>query len=177
MHTGATTNAPLKGGKFTNFEGGLSIPFAARWDGVIPEGGRCEQPVSLMDVFATAAAAASVPLPADREYDGVDLLPFLLGAEPGAPPHRALFWRSLYNKAVRRGEWKLIVDERSGRILLYNLEQDRRESTNLAPRYPEIVEQLLHELRSWEKTLRDPSWPRVMDVEFVIDGETYRFAI
>jgi arylsulfatase A-like enzyme len=176
VHTGATTNAPLKGGKFTNFEGGLSIPFMARWEGMISEGGRCEQPVSLMDVFATAAAAASAPLPVDRRYDGVDLLPFLLGEEP-RPPHRVLFWRSLYNKAVRKDEWKLIVDERSGRILLFNLDRDRRESMNLASRYPEIVEQLLDELQDWERTLRRPSWPRVMDVEFVIDGQTYRFAI
>jgi arylsulfatase A-like enzyme len=129
-----------------------------------------------MDVFATAAAAASAPMPADREYDSVDLLPFLLGEDTG-PPHRALFWRSLYNKAVRKDEWKLIVDDRSGRILLYNLERDRRESMNLAPRHPELVEQLLDDLQDWEKTLRRPSWPRVMDVEFVIDGEVYRFAI
>jgi arylsulfatase A-like enzyme len=176
MHTGATDNAPLKGGKFTNFEGGLNIPFMLRWEGVLPHGFSCSDPVSLMDVFATAAAAASVPLPGDRACDGVDLRPFLLGETEGAP-HRALFWRSLYNKAVRKGDWKLILNERSGEILLYDLEHDRGEKANLAPAYPQVVEELLEELREWEQPLKPPSWPRVMDVEFVIDGRTYRFAI
>ncbi len=176
LHTGATDNAPLKGGKFTNFEGGLNIPFMLRWKGMLPEGGRFSQPVSLMDVFSTAAAASSVPLPADRRYDGVDLLPYLVG-ETAGPPHRVLFWRSLYNKAVRRGEWKLILDARSGRTLLYNLNHDRGEKVNLAPRYPQIVGELLDELERWEEQLQSPSWPRVMDVEFIIDGKAYRFAI
>ena len=48
---------------------------------------------------------------------------------------------------------------------------------NLAPRYPEIVRELLEELREWEQSLKPPSWPRVMDVEFIIDGRAYRFAI
>jgi len=176
MHTGATDNAPLKGGKFTNFEGGLNVPYMMRWDGVFPPGRRYSDPVSLMDVFTTAAAAASVPLPGDRSYDGVDLRPYLLGKTEGAP-HPTLFWRSLYNKAVRKGQWKLIVNERSTEILLYNLQYDRREKVNLAPQYPEIVEELLEELREWERPLKPPSWPRVMDVEFIIDGRAYRFAI
>jgi arylsulfatase A-like enzyme len=176
LHTGATENAPLKGGKFTNFEGGLNIPFMLQWEGVIAPGTGYTQPVSLMDVFVTAAAASGTALPADREFDGVDLIPYLLEAEHD-PPHRALFWRAAYNKAVRRDYWKLIVNERSGQILLYNLLHDRREKVNLAPRYPEVVRDLLDELRVWERTLHPPSWPRVMDVEFLIDGLRYRFAI
>jgi arylsulfatase A-like enzyme len=176
LHTGATDNAPLKGGKFTNFEGGLNIPFMLRWDDTLPQGLRFSAPVSLMDVFTTAAAAASVPLPGDRTYDGVDLKPYLL-RETGGTPHSALFWRSLYNKAVRKGDWKLILDERSGQILLYDLRHDRGEKVNLAPRYPEIVRELMEELREWEQPLKPPSWPRVMDVEFIIDGRAYRFAI
>jgi len=129
-----------------------------------------------MDVFATAAAAGSIPLPVDRRYDGVDLLPVLLD-EAAEASHRALFWRSLYNKAVRRDGWKLILNERIGQILLYNLDHDRREKVNLAPRYPEIVKELLDELKRWEEALQPPSWPRVMDVEFIIDGTAYHFAI
>ena len=176
MHTGATDNAPLKGGKFTNFEGGLNIPFMLRWQGVVPQGMHYTDPVSLMDVFATAAAAAHAPQPADRPLDSVDLLPHLTAELPD-PPHRALFWRSLYNKAVRRGSWKIILNERSGRILLYDLENDPTESEDLSTRRPEIADQLLEELRAWESTLQPPAWPRVMDVEFLIDGERFRFAI
>jgi arylsulfatase A-like enzyme len=176
MHTGATDNAPLKGGKFTNFEGGLNIPFMLRWDGRLPQGRLFEQPVSLLDVFATAAVVAGAPLPTDREIDGVDLLTCLEDGDDKPVP-RTLFWRSLYNKAMRRGKWKLIINDQSGQILLYDLHRDKEESSNLAPLFPEVVEELLNELENWERSLQPPSWPRVMDVEFDIDGVTYRYAI
>ncbi len=176
VHTGATDSAPLKGGKFTNFEGGLNVPFMIRWDGIVSPGGSCHDPVSLMDVFATAAAAAGISLPADRQFDGIDLLPFVRTGIDNAP-HRTLYWRSLYNKAVRMGPWKLIVNERQDRVLLYNLLADREEKVNLAARYPEVVKELLEELKNWESELKVPLWPRVMDVEFVFDGLRFRFAI
>ncbi|HRI53373.1 MAG TPA: sulfatase-like hydrolase/transferase, partial [Pseudomonadota bacterium] len=81
-YTRATDNAPLRGGKFTNFEGGINIPFLLKWKGHIPEGVVFNPPVSALDVFATAAAVAGSPLPTDRAYDGVDLLPHLGQAAP-----------------------------------------------------------------------------------------------
>src|SRR3989442_14873327 len=91
-YTGATDNAPLRGGKFTNFEGGINVPFLVRWRGTIRAGAPCTAPVSALDVFATAAAAAGADLPNDRPYDGVSLLPYLTGRSVGAP-HDALYWR------------------------------------------------------------------------------------
>lgn len=175
-YTGATDNAPLKGGKFTNFEGGINIPFMMRWKGVIPSGTVFNTPVSLLDVFTTAAAAAEAPLPTDRPYDGVDLIPFCTGEKTG-PPHPALYWRAAYNKAVRSGTWKLIIDEQADRTILYDIESDKTEQHNLAEQYPSVVEELKSRLSTWERPLPGPLWPRVMDYRFEIDGQEFLFAL
>ena len=155
-------NAPLRGGKFTNFEGGINIPFLLKWKGHIPEGVVFNPPVSALDVFATAAAVAGSPLPTDRTYDGVDLLPHLGQAAP-AEVHPALYWRSMYTKAVRQGRYKLIRDEKAARTVLFDLAADKSETTDLAARSPAVVEELLGKLSRWEADLRSPLWPQVMD--------------
>ena len=175
-YTGATENAPLKGGKFSNFEGGINVPAMARRPGSIPAGEVFDHPVSLLDFFMTAARTAGAPLPEDRVYDGIYLIPYLTGKEAG-PPHEALYWRAAYNKAVRAGRWKLIIDEKAGRTLLYDMENDKIERRNLAAEHPEIVADLRGKLAVWEKGLMEPLWPRVMDFRFVIDGEIYDFAL
>ncbi len=175
-YTGATENEPLKGGKFTNFEGGLSVPYMIRWKGVLPEGELYEHPVSLLDFFATSAELAGVQLPDDREYDGVNLVPYVTG-EKDEKPHGALFWRAGFNKAVRKGPWKLIIDEQADRTLLYDLEADRVEQNNVAEDHPDVVRELKKALREWEKGLTGPLWPRVMDYRFTIDGEEFMFAL
>jgi arylsulfatase A-like enzyme len=175
-YTGATDNAPLKGGKFTNFEGGINIPFIIKWKDVLEPGGVFENPVSLVDVFATAASAAEIAPPEERIYDGVDLIPYCTGEKTG-PPHQALYWRAAYNKAIRMGEWKLIIDEKAGRTLLYNMETDKREHRNVAEQHPEVVEKLLTNLAVWERGLTEPLWPRVMDYRFEVDGKEFMFAL
>ena len=175
-YTGATENAPLKGGKFSNFEGGINVPVMARWPGVLPAGEVFTHPVSLLDFFMTAAGTAGAPLPEDRVYDGVDLIPYLTGRRDG-PPHEALYWRAAYNKAVRSGRWKLIIDEKAGRTLLYDMETDKTERRSLAAGRPDIVAGLKDMLAEWETGLMEPLWPRVMDFRFVIDGEIYDFAL
>ncbi|MFP4563359.1 MAG: sulfatase-like hydrolase/transferase [Spirochaetia bacterium] len=175
-YTGATENAPLKGGKFSNFEGGINVPAMARRPGSLPAGEVFDHPVSLLDFFMTAAGTAGVALPEDRVYDGVDLIPYLTGKESG-PPHEALYWRAAYNKAVRAGQWKLIIDEKADRTLLYDMATDKIERRNLAAERTEIVAELREKLAAWEKELIEPLWPRVMDFRFIIDGEIYDFAL
>ena len=97
-----------------------------KWKGKLPEGKHFHEPISLMDFFVTSAEISGTPLPADREYDGVNLLPFITG-EKGGVPHKVMYWRSGYNKAIRKGEWKLIMNERDGSTILYNLKDDKVE--------------------------------------------------
>src|SRR5437764_1260013 len=166
----------LRGGKFTNFEGGINVPFLVRWRGMVPAGAPCTHPVSALDVFATAVDAAGAELPSDRPYDGVSLLPYLTGRTT-APPHEALFWRAEYHKAIRKGDWKLVKDEMSGRTVLYDLATDEGERRNLAPAQPEVLRALEQALPRWANEQVSPLWPRVMDFRFVDGEEVYFFPL
>ena len=173
-YTMATGNDPLRGGKMSHFEGGISIPLMMRWPGVI-EGGRTDdRPVILLDLFSTILASADVPLPTDRPMDGINLMDSAVMEET---PIRPLYWRSEYNHIIHYGDWKLMMNGKDGRVWLYNLKVDREENRNLALDEPEIVEQLKSMFLDWNDGMADPAWPRVMDYLYDEDGEGYWFAI
>lgn len=174
-YTGATDNGDLKGGKMTNFEGGLNVPFIMKWKGNLTPGAEYHQPVSLMDIFTTAFASCHILLPSDIPIDGVNLMPFLSG-EREEVPHEYLFWKTDFNKSVRSGKWKLIVDAREDQMALYDLEADKPESRDLLASHPEVVERLLDKLDEWESGLKPPLWPGVMEYEEEFDGVKKRFA-
>lgn len=174
VYTEATDNAPLAGGKFTLFEGGINIPFFFRWKGkVAPE--RVDKMAALPDIFSTALAASGVPLPGDRVYDGVNLLTHL---GPGAkPPHEVLFWRSLEQRAVRHENWKLFVDRMGGRKRLYDLAIDKNERHDQSASHPEKVAELETLLANWERGLMAPLWPHVMDYRIRVGNESFLFSL
>ncbi len=108
--TGVThsDNAPLRGAKGQVFEGGVRVPFLVSWPGRLAQGKDYNVPVSSLDVFATAVALAGAKVPESHHLDGVNILPFLEGENPGAP-HEHLFWRTSHGSwAVREGDWKLL---------------------------------------------------------------------
>lgn len=167
-YTGATDNAPLKGGKFNYFEGGINVPIMAQWPRVIEPGTRFGQPVSLMDLFTTSLAAAHLPVPDDRPIDGVDLLPHVMGRN-AEPPHHALFWQAGHARAVRMGDWKLIVHEKPPAQFLYDLRADKFEHTNRQAAQPQRAQHLSGEIGAWGSGMPAPLWPRVMDYRFHFD--------
>ena len=152
----ASDNTPLRGFKGQVYEGGVRVPFVVSWPGRLPAGKDYAQPVSSLDVFATALACAGMPMPSDRKYDGVNLLPYLDGEKKG-PPHERLFWRSGGNQlwAVREGDWKLVrlkdkPDE------LYDLSVDIGETRSLADTKPDVARRLTAALEAWDKELAAP---------------------
>lgn len=156
MPYNASLNDPLRGTKGTVLEGGNRVPFAMRWPGGLPAGVVYELPISTLDVLPTAIAVASGSLPADREYDGVDLLPYLRG-ERSTRPHETLYWKLNWGAAVRQGDWKLVrtpADE----LWLFDLAADPGERNDLAARRPELVVELRALLEAWEATLPAPLW-------------------
>jgi arylsulfatase A-like enzyme len=175
-YTGIADNGPLKGGKLMNFEGGINVPFLLRWPGRVPPGASFREPVSTLDVFVTIARAADVELPADRAYDGVDLLSYLRGERAGAP-HDALFWRAAGHRAIRAGRHKLISDRDTGSRVLYDLERDPFEQHDLSQEQPDLVNELERRLREWEASLLPPRWPPVMEYRFRDDGRDYVFPL
>lgn len=157
-YTGQMNNAPLKAGKLSDFEGGIRVPLLASFPGRLPQGKVYDFPVSNLDIFATAVAAANIELPKNKKFDGVDLVPYVNNKISGQP-HETLFWRNGYSKAVRQGDWKLYENERSGKLLLYNIANDISETNDLSKSNPDKVKQLKDALQQWEKQLAIPLWP------------------
>jgi arylsulfatase A-like enzyme len=80
-----SNNSPLREIKGTLYEGGVRVPFLVSWPAELPAGTDYDQPVSTLDVFATSLAAAGVAMPADRKFDGVNLIPKLVRNGDAAP--------------------------------------------------------------------------------------------
>jgi arylsulfatase A-like enzyme len=176
-YTHAADNSPLKGGKFSNFEGGINVPFLMSWPAKIKSGIAYKHPVSALDIFATLAAVTNSKLPEDRVFDGVNLIPYVRGEFPDQKPHNALYWRSMHHKAIRKGPWKLIRDDLGNSTALYNLDADKAELKNLADECPETVKMLFKEFEIWEKGLIKPNWPRVLDYKIVDGAAEYYFPL
>ena len=159
-----TSNAPLRAGKGSPYEGGLRVPLIVRWPGVVPAGAGCTQPVTTMDVAATVAAVVGGTAEKAAE-DGIDLGPLL--RNPTLPLGReALFWHyPHYNAggatpfaAIRAGDWKLIQYYEDGRHELFNLAADPGESHDLAAAQPDRVLELARRLFDWQGKV-GAQWP------------------
>lgn len=161
-------NHPYRGWKLTLFEGGMHVPYVARWPGHIAAGLHYEQPVSNIDILPTVVAAAGGMLPTDRVIDGVDLLPFLA---PGAPlqPQRPLFWRDGPYRAVQDKGWKLIVAGRPKKSWLFNLTNDPTEHHDLAAAEPQRLAQMRAELDKHNAGMPPSLWPSFIDFPILID--------
>ncbi len=175
-YTRATDNAPLRGGKMSHFEGGYTVPYILRYPGVAPAGQTFTHPVSTLDIYATAAAAAGIALPPGREYDGVNLIPFLSSGN-GGKPHETFYWRSGYSKAIRKGDYKLYINERKGQKRLFNLARDRAETKDLCDAEPAKLLELEAELKAWEARLPSPAWPSRSNATIDVNGEKCYFPI
>jgi len=165
-----TSNLPLQGGKLDTLEGGIRVPFAIQWSGHLPAGLVYGEPVSSLDIVATAASAAGLSLPSDRPYDGLDLIPYLTGQQ--VMPKRGLFWRwfglgamgprgsvdTIY--AMRQGSLKLVRDRAlgNGDPQLYNLDSDIGETQDLSVSRPADLQALKALYNGWETQLIAPLW-------------------
>lgn len=161
-------NHPFRGWKLTHFEGGVRVPFFMRWPAGLPPGTRYPHPVSHLDVFATAAAAAGAELPDDRVVDGIDLLGLVRG-DQGRGPDRALFWRQGHLRAVQYEGWKLIRAERPARRWLFDMRADPTEQNDLAAVHPERVAALEALIAAHDAEQAPPAWPSRAETPVSID--------
>lgn len=151
-----SSNGSLRAYKGTVYEGGIRVPFLLRWPEKIPAGVVCHKPVISLDVLPTALAAAGGRLPTDRPMDGVNLLPYTAG-EKSDVPHELLFWRMRQNKAVRKGNWKLVIVGETP-PQLFDLSKDIGETNDLAADKPDVVKELSGALAKWESQMVPPLW-------------------
>jgi len=143
----SSNNGPLRDFKQSVYEGGHRVPFLLSWPARIPKNKVNNELVICMDMLATIAAAVGAPLPQDREYHGLNLLPVVAGKAKG---HDWLYWDADDEKvAVRNGKWKLVRNR--GKVELFDLVADIGEKTDLAAKFPTEAQRLEAALETWRK--------------------------
>jgi len=138
-------NAPLRGSKSTMWEGGLRVPFIARWPGKLPAGKMSDEFLTSLELAPTLLAATGVKAPEGVKFDGFDMLPILRGEAKS--PRQAMFWQRRGDKAARFENWKWLESEK-GRGL-YDLSRDLGEKHDLTKEKPEIARQMREHFTRW----------------------------
>ncbi len=182
---------PLRGGKGSTFEGGMRVPAVARWPGVIPAGATYSGLATMLDWFPTLTALAGVGLPEGLKIDGRDIRDVLTGEDREPAVERALAY---YNRgeieAFRLGEWKVKLPHKGYRpdwaeigwpggyaahgLLLFNLKSDPGETKDLSGERPDIVKNLLEEMKKFRRSFADAPPFLVMEGHQDVSAFEYR---
>ena len=158
------SNTPFRGGKGEMWEGGHRVPFIVAWDRYIGKdlrGTASDAPITSLDILPTILDAIGInnpsksPLLQGSPSDGKSLLPLLDGS--ASKLHEYIFWayeagKKRFEGAVRKDEWKLIINNRRGvgpGPELYHLLNDPLETKNRALDFPDIVEDLKQAFVEW----------------------------
>lgn len=146
------SNGPLRGFKRDLYEGGIRVPFLARWPGKVKAGSVTDHPSAFWDLMPTACDIAGAGCP--DNIDGISYLPTLLGKKQ--PKHEYLYWEfheQGTKQAVRMGKWKGVYLIKADKFELYDLSKDIGEENNIASDNPTITEKI----RGIMKSARVPS--------------------
>jgi len=160
-------NWPLVGGKMDLTEGGIRVPWIARWPAVIEKGRVSEQHCMTMDWSRTLLEAGGGEIDPNYPVDGVSLMSIL--KEDSEPFERPLHWRMKHRnqRALRVGPWKYLkVDEHE---YLFNVENDARERANQSKLYPERLAAMKQQWIDWNDTM--PPIPEEAVVSLVYELE------
>ena len=130
-------NAPYRGTKNTNYEGGVRVPCVVKWENKIPAGGTNNELMHITDFYSTLIKLGGASLEQERKPDGMDMTAVLLdGAKSKRDEIVFEVSGSVRLPSIRKGDYKLIGDE------LYNIVEDPMEQKNIAIDNPELVEKL-----------------------------------
>jgi arylsulfatase A-like enzyme len=155
----------FRAGKLALYEGGIRMPFIVRWPGRVPAGRVEDRSIlSAVDLLPTLCSIAGASVPRDHPLDGRDVSAVWRGgAAPNRPP---LYWEygrndeffkfgpdRSPNVAVRRDNWKLLVNADGSRTELYDLTTDPKEGNNLAATKPELARELTKLALDWRRSL------------------------
>ncbi len=132
---------PLRGIKGSIYEGGIRVPFIARWPGQIPAGRTSDFPSAFWDFYPTACGLARTEIP--EGLDGISILPELLGHPADQRPHEYLYWellnKGMGQQAIRDRNWKAVRLNADRPIELYELHSDPGESHDIASQHADLV--------------------------------------
>ena len=132
------SNAPMRGGKGSVYEGGIHVPAVVRWTGKIAAGAHLAQPMCVQDLLPTLAEVAGAKIPEAAKLDGASQWAAI---SSGKVVEREPFVIASFDNAVYDGAWKLIMFEGATRAL-FNLAIDPSERNDVAKDNPEIVARL-----------------------------------
>lgn len=141
------SNGHLRGMKRDLFDGGIRVPTIATWPGKIAPGSESDVLSGFQDMFPTFAEVAGFNAP--EQLDGVSLIPTLLGKPDEQTHHEFLYWEFLEKggkKAVTTTKWKAVqldtLKPNPAPTLLFDLENDPSEMTDVAPDHPDVVQEM-----------------------------------
>ncbi len=155
-----------RGYKASLFEGGIGVPFIARWPGRIAAGKVDKRSLmAAVDLLPTFCDIAGVPLPAGYTPDGISQMSTLLGKE--APKRtKPLFWKypapwpapktkpdHWVSYAVQDQNWKLVTNRDASYVELFDVLADPHEKHDRKKEQPELVTGLLKKLSQWQASL------------------------
>ena len=176
-HSGVGSSGPFRGRKRSLYEGGVRVPFIVRYPSGTPAGKVDDTSViGGVDFLPSICSLAGVPVPADVEIDGEDMSAALLGESTDRTTPLMWEWRyrifgHTLNKspmlAIRRGNWKLLMNPDRSRFELYDIPKDPSEMNDLSLQHPDVVRRLSREVLAWQKEL--PESP----LDAVVGSNTY----
>lgn len=163
---GGYQNGPLRGRKGNLYEGGIRVPFVARWPGRIPAGQEKNDFCSTLDLLPTFADIAGAKGPKGVTLDGYNMLPVLTGE--GTSNRTEQYWELRSHRAMRAGHWKWVLpaeqkwvppQDETGE--LYDLSIDVGEQRNLVAERPDVLKDLQARWRAWftEMAQTEPRGP------------------
>ncbi|MFQ5809281.1 MAG: sulfatase-like hydrolase/transferase [Armatimonadota bacterium] len=155
------TAGKLKGHKFSLYEGGIRMPALISWPDRIPPGQVLDDVGAAFDIFPTLLNAAGGDS-SQYDLDGLDILPML--ADGAGSPHEEIFWEMAGQTAVRRGNWKLVLNGRleegappEDDVHLADVEADMGERSNLKDEHPDVAAELKSAAEAWRADI-DEHW-------------------
>ncbi len=159
------SNSPFQKYKRYLHEGGIATPLVAHWPaGIDAKGELRSQPAHVMDIMATCLDVAGADYP--EEYKNHAITPMegkslVTTFTNFTKEERTLCWEHLGRRAIRKGNFKLVSVERAGKgnWELYDMENDRTETKNLASEKPDVVQQLASEWEEWAEKVQVKPWP------------------
>jgi arylsulfatase A-like enzyme len=167
---------PLRDGKGTTFEGGQRVPCLIRGPG-IPAGTVCDALTGTIDVLPTLVTLTGGELPPDRRIDGLDVSGLWRGEIEASPQEAFLYYTSHGEiEGIREGSWKLLVKRPprgkqaapgaaapESQVMLFDLERDLGERTNVAGEHPDLVARLRVRMQELDREITAnarPQWSR-----------------